>query len=221
MKRILGFAGSPRRRANSTIMLNEFMRGAKQNNAATEIIDTYKIDINFCQGCLVCNVKHKCIVETDQWQDLSRKILEADVLVFASPVYFHHVSASLKRIIDRFRSFVHIQMSRDGLIHTPYHRWEKDFVLLLSMGTVEDIDAQPIIDLFEFIVDILGEKNRLFVIKAKRVAIEKQLQRPLESLKILYEKLDLPQDIVEEDFSRNQEVLKQCYDLGVRLSAAI
>jgi len=139
-------------------------------------------------------------------------------LVFASPIYFHYVTAPLKNIIDRFRSFVHVQITETGLIHTPVKEWNKDFVLLLSMGTSDDKDAQPVIDLFEYMKEVLGDKNRLHVIKATRLAVIKQVEKTEEELRELYPKLKLDESLAEADFIKNQEILKECFDLGKALT---
>jgi len=218
MKKVLAFKGSPRNNGNSTILLDRFLKGSQTNNAIVEQIDAYKININYCRGCLRCNVLRRCMIENDDWQELSKKILDADIIIFATPVYFHHLPAPLKIILDRFRSFMHIMMNENGLVHTPWVKWNKDFVLLLSMGTVEDEDAQPIIDLFDFVRKSLGEHNRVYTIKAKRVAMEKQVALPEEKLAILYKKLRLPQKLVHTDYLENQEVLKNAFDLGKKLT---
>ena len=218
MKKIVAFRGSPRPQGNSSLLLQSFIEGAKKNNADVFLVDAYKANINYCMGCLRCNILGHCTIENDDWNDLSRKILDADVLVFASPIYFHHISAPLKKIIDRFRSFVKIQMTETGLIHTPWHEWNKDLVLLLSMGTSEDIDAQPVIDLFGYIREYLGENNRLHYILGKRLAIAKQVIMPEAKLKILYSKLQLPVELAEIDAVKNKKLLDSAFELGLKLS---
>ncbi|MEA3450682.1 MAG: flavodoxin family protein [Bacteroidota bacterium] len=218
MKKILAFRGSPRKKGNSTLMLDSFIKGINNELYELEIIDPYKININYCLGCLKCNVTKKCIQKNDDWDELSQKLLDADIIVFASPVYFHHFPAALKLILDRFRSFVKITMIKDGLIHIPWQEWKKKFVLLLSMGTVEDVDAQPIIDLFEYLREILGKENTVDVIKAKRVALAQQIAFPEDVLKRLYPKLDLNEDLAEEDFVRNKENLDKCFNLAKNLT---
>lgn len=218
MKKILAFSGSPRPNGNSTILMRHFIKGAQNNSAHTEIIDPYKIKINNCSGCLRCNLLKKCSIQNDEWQILSEKIEQADVLVFASPIYFHHVSSTLKKIIDRFRSFVEVKITQSGVKHSPWKQWNKDFVILLTMGSSDPIDAKPVIELFEFITEILGSKNKLHVITGTRLAIAKQVEKSPEILKILYHKLELPENLAEEDYKKNQQLLKQCYDLGINLS---
>ncbi|MBN2663800.1 MAG: flavodoxin family protein [Bacteroidales bacterium] len=218
MKKILAFSGSPRTNGNSTILMRHFLKGTQKNSAKTEIINPYKIKINTCSGCLKCNLLKKCSLQNDEWSFLSEKILKADVLVFASPIYFHHVSSTLKKIIDRFRSFVQVQITQSGVKHTPWKQWEKDFVILLTMGSSDPIDAKPVIDLFEFITSILGPKNKLHILTGTRLALAKQVEKSSEILKIIYPKLELPENLAEEDYKKNQELLKKCYNLGEYLS---
>ncbi|NOQ26640.1 MAG: hypothetical protein GQ564_14875 [Bacteroidales bacterium] len=218
MKKILILDGSTRKQGNTSILLQHFIDGAKNNTENIEQVQAKDVDIKYCNGCLRCNLIKRCSIRDDDWTDLSEKINEADVLVFASPIYFHYVSAPLKNIIDRFRSFFHVQITETGLIHTPYKKWNKDFVLLLSMGSSDDSDAQPVIDLFEYMKEVMGDGNRLHAIKATRLAVIKQVQKTEEELKELYPKLQLDENLAENDFIKNRAVLSQCFELGKRLT---
>lgn len=218
MKKILILDGSTRKQGNTSILLQHFIDGAKNNTENIEQVQAKDVEIKFCNGCLRCNLIKRCSIRDDDWTDLSQKIDEADILVFASPIYFHYVTAPLKNIIDRFRSFIHVQITETGLIHTPYKKWNKDFVLLLSMGSSDDSDAQPVIDLFEYMKGVMGDGNRLHAIKATRLAVIKQVQKNEEELKELYPKLQLDENLAENDFVKNQEVLSQCFELGKRLT---
>ncbi|MBU8891383.1 MAG: flavodoxin family protein [Bacteroidales bacterium] len=218
MKKVLVLDGSTRKLGNTSVLLQHFIDGAKNNSGNIEQVTAKEIDIKYCNGCLRCNLIKRCSIRDDDWEDLSKKIDEADVLVFASPIYFHYVTAPLKNIIDRFRSFVHVQITETGLIHTPVKEWNKDFVLLLSMGSSDDKDAQPVIDLFEYMKKVLGENNRIHVIKATRLAVIKQVQKTEEELKELYPKLKLDENLAKEDFRKNQEILSKCYELGKELT---
>lgn len=160
----------------------------------------------------------RCSLSGDDWADLSEKILAAEVLVFAAPVYFHHVPAPMKNILDRFRSFIHVQISEFGLIHTPWHTWNKHFVLILPMGSSDAADADPVIDLFRFMTSILGENNKLHVITATRLAVIKQILKSEEELKTLYGKMNLHEPLAPVDFERNKELLEACNKLGQELS---
>lgn len=219
MKKIVAFNGSPRPTGNTSFLLQNFLDGAHENSANTEVILPHELKLDYCTGCLRCNVLRRCSISGDDWNTLSFKILDADVLVFAAPVYFHHVPAPLKGLIDRFRSFIHVQITETGLNHTPWQKWNKDFVLILSMGSSNPVDAEPVIDLFRFITSILGIGNKLHVIVATRLAVIKQVIREESELKELYQKLKLPAKLASTDFHRNSELLHECRKLGKELSS--
>jgi putative NADPH-quinone reductase len=215
---ILAFNGSPRRNGNTSALLQEFSRRANEAGSNVEEIIAQDLNLKYCTGCLKCNLIKRCAIGNDDWQNLSQKILDADILIFASPVYFHHLTASLKKILDRFRSFMHVQITEHGLKHTPWHQWQKHFVLLLCLGSSADADAQPIIDLFKFIIEVLGPENELTFIVLTRLAIINQVRLSKEELSILYLKLKLPDYLVIGDYQRNQDLLKRCYELGKKLA---
>lgn len=218
---ILAFQGSPRKNGNSSVLLKQFLKGAGDADATIDVIVAQDINLKYCTGCLKCNIIKRCAIRNDEWQSLSQKILSADVIVFASPVYFHHLTAPLKKIIDRFRSFMHVQITEHGLKHTPWHFWQKHFILLLCLGSSVDDDAKPIIDLFKFMVEVLGPENKLIYIMGTRLAVANQVQLPKEDLRILYSKLKVPMGWVEPDFNRNKNLLEQCYQLGKKLSVKL
>lgn len=218
MKKVLVLDGSTRKQGNTSILIEYFLNGAKSNTNQIEHVIAKDLKIDYCNGCLRCNLIKRCSITGDDWADLSQKISEADVLVFASPIYFHYVTAPLKKIIDRFRSLVHVQITEQAVKHTPWQKWNKDIVLLLSMGSSDPVDAQPVIDLFEYMKEIMGEENRLHVIKATRLAMIKQITKNEEELNQLYIKLGIPEGLAKEDAINNKMILKECYKLGVLLS---
>ncbi|MBL7005996.1 MAG: flavodoxin family protein [Spirochaetia bacterium] len=212
--KILAFTASPRQNGNSAALLESFLAGAVEAGAEAETIATEKADIISCRGCLSCNLLKHCIIRKDGWQELSRKILDADVLVFATPIYFHHTTASCKRILDRFRSFIHVQITETGLIHTPHQPWNKKFVLLAALGSSSSEDAEPLIDLFGFIQETLGDHNSFESIIGTRLAVGGQILFTEEQLVNLYAKLGLPVRLAAEDAVRNAELLEQAGILG-------
>lgn len=218
MKKILAFNGSARKFGNTWYVLDSFLEGVAESGGNSEVIEAHKANLDYCNGCLRCNLIKRCSIHGDEWTEISAQILESDILVFATPIYFHHVSAQLKKIIDRFRSFVHVQITETGLKHTPHTEWNKDFVLLLSLGSSSDEDAQPVIELFEHMVNMLGFKNRLHVITATRLGVAKQVVKTETELSELYPKLGLPEALVENDFKTNKNILQECKELGETLS---
>lgn len=218
MKKVLAINGSPRKNGNTSALIQQFIEGAKQNTSNIEEVFAHTLDLSYCTGCLRCNILKRCSITNDVWPAFSQKILEADVLVFGSPVYFHHVTAQMKKIIDRFRSFVHVQITEEGLRHTPHQEWNKDFVLLLPLGSSSDEDAKPIIELFHFMLEMLGANNRLHVITGTRLAVTNQILKTKEELEIVYPKLNLPVNLIEKDWIKNNNLLQQCRQLGKELT---
>ena len=161
-KKLVAFNGSLRKSGNTSILLEHFLKGANTKAIKAEAFNVHELNLEYCRGCLRCNILGYCSIRDDDWATVAEKILDANVLVFATPIYFHHVSASMKKLMDRFRSFVKVQITETGLLHTPHTSWEKDFVLLLTMGSSDTADAAPVIDLFKYMTSILGPENRRF-----------------------------------------------------------
>ena len=217
--KILAFRGSPRTYANSTLLLHEFIRGAQDAAADVSVVDAHGVNIQPCRGCLKCNLLKRCAIRKDDWPALADQILHADCLVFATPVYFHHVPGPLKIIIDRFRSFMHVRITETGLQHTPWHEWKKKFVAIMTLGSSSTDDTLPLIDLFRFIVRELGTANEFLSIIGTRLAVAKQITMPIDSLRLLYPKLDLPASLASHDYERNQKLLRECYTTGKHIAS--
>ena len=69
-----------------------------------EIVDTAHADIHPCTGCIRCGYEGPC-VQKDDVEAIRGKILDADMLVFVTPLYYYGMSAQLKTMIDRFCAF--------------------------------------------------------------------------------------------------------------------
>lgn len=101
MKKVLVISGSPRKNGNSEILCDEFAKGAiASGNKVEKIILKYK-RMNYCAACDYC-VSHngECAFQ-DDISDILDKMIEVDVIVMASPVYFYSIDAQLKTLIDR------------------------------------------------------------------------------------------------------------------------
>lgn len=100
MKNILIISASPRKGGNSDTLCDEFLRGASDGGNTAEKIFLRDKKINYCTGCGVCNNTHKC-VQNDDMSKILDKMVNADVIVLATPVYFYTMDAQLKTLIDR------------------------------------------------------------------------------------------------------------------------
>ena len=99
-KNILVISSSYRKGGNSDTLADEFIKGAKEAGNNVEKIFLRDKKINFCLGCGVCNDTHKC-VQKDDMAELVDKMVEADVIVLATPVYFYAMNGQMKTFIDR------------------------------------------------------------------------------------------------------------------------
>lgn len=100
MKKVLVISASPRKGGNSDVLCNEFIRGAEESGNYAEKIFLRDKKINYCTGCGVCNTTHQC-VQKDDMAEILNKMVEYDVIVMATPVYFYTMDGQLKTFIDR------------------------------------------------------------------------------------------------------------------------
>ena len=216
--KILAFKSSPKKKGNSSILLQHFIKGLDKGKTNLDIINVNELNLKECKGCLKCNLLKKCVLRNDDWPNVSQKILGSDIIIFASPVYFHHFPSSVKKIIDRFRSFIRVRILENGLEHIAWSEWQKHFVLLLSLGSPSTNDANPIIDLFQFIVSEFGSANKLSTVLGTRLAVQGQITMNQEQLQNLYSKMSVPVSLAEKDFKSNQGFLNECIELGELLT---
>ncbi len=215
---LLSFNASPRKKGNSSRLLRELLRGAHETEIHIEEYNVHDLHLKDCKGCLRCNLIKRCALRGDDWPQLSKKIQKADVIVFASPVYFHHVPAPLKKLIDRFRSFVNVRITEKGLQHTPWQEWKKEIFLILTLGSSSEQDAGPAIDMFRFLTETMGHDNRFSWITATRLAVVNQVKMTAGELEEFYRKIKMPFGLAKEDSRRNKDLLKKCYEKGRELS---
>lgn len=104
MSKIAVLIGSPRKGGNTEILADAFIDGAKQRHEI-EVISVTDVKVKGCTGCNFCytDKSHRC-VQKDDMQSIYEKLIPADVIVIATPVYFYGISSQLKCIIDRLHN---------------------------------------------------------------------------------------------------------------------
>src|SRR5208283_4030947 len=95
-----GISGSPHRHGNTETLLDSFLEGALSAGASVEKVVLKEINYSPCQGCNACHKTGDCIVKDDA-PGLYDKILSADIVAVASPIYSMGITAQLKGFIDR------------------------------------------------------------------------------------------------------------------------
>ena len=100
-KKILVFSASSRRNGNSSTLSDEFIRGAMEVGHECEKIYLSDKTINGCTGCGYCRSTDRNCVQHDSMSELYEKLLAANVIVLASPVYYYTFNAQMKTVMDR------------------------------------------------------------------------------------------------------------------------
>lgn len=100
MKKVLIISTSPRKGGNSDTLAHEFERGAREAGHQVEYVSLADKTINFCRGCLVCVKTHHC-VQHDDANAIVEMMHDADVIVWATPIYYYSVGGQMKTMIDR------------------------------------------------------------------------------------------------------------------------
>ncbi len=99
-KKVLIIGTSPRRNGNSNRLALEFKKGVQDAGNEVEIVYLDDKKINFCKGCLACQNTQKCVIDDDA-NAITEKMRNAEVIVWATPVYYYCMSGQMKTMIDR------------------------------------------------------------------------------------------------------------------------
>jgi multimeric flavodoxin WrbA len=98
--KVLGIFGSPRRGGNTELLVEEALKGAEKEGAEVERIYLSDFTITPCKECHGCDNTGNCVI-LDDMEKIYPKLLETDVLILASPIFFYGVTAWAKALIDR------------------------------------------------------------------------------------------------------------------------
>ena len=101
--KVIGISGSPRIGGNSEILLDQVLKGAKDNGADISKYILDNMDIAPCHACEECAKGIDC-KNNDECNELLDEVLACDAIVFASPIYYGQMSAQGKLFTDRFFS---------------------------------------------------------------------------------------------------------------------
>ena len=146
-KKILILSGSPRKDGNSERLCKQFMAGAEAAGHTVEMVSLREKKVAYCVACYACRKLKKC-AQKDDANEIIEKMIGADVLVLASPVYFYSIAAQLKALIDRC-------VSR----YTEIKNKEFYFIVTAAEKTSE-VAVRTIEDMRGFVDCIDGAKER-------------------------------------------------------------
>ena len=96
--------GSPNKNGSTSILVNEFKKGAEESGHKVDVLDICHMNIHPCTGCVACGYEGTC-VQKDDVEIIRGKLLASDMVVFATPLYYYGMSAQLKMVVDRFCAY--------------------------------------------------------------------------------------------------------------------
>lgn len=143
---ILVLTGSPRKNGNSALLAQRFIDGAKEAGHSVTRFDAGAAEVHPCIACNSCGMDGPCIYK-DDFEIVREHIIPADMVVFATPMYYFGISAQLKAVIDRFYAI-------NGRIHVP-----KKAALLMTYANTAVEQAAPIAAHYDVLLDYLGWKD--------------------------------------------------------------
>lgn len=103
MKNVLIISTSLRANSNSEALADAFLKGAKEAGHSVSKISLRGKSIQFCKGCLACQKTGRCVIPDDA-PEITKAIHDADILVFATPIYYYEMSGQMKTLLDRANS---------------------------------------------------------------------------------------------------------------------
>jgi multimeric flavodoxin WrbA len=118
--KVLGLFGSPRRGGNTELLLEEALKGAAGQGARTEGIRLCDYRITPCKECLSCFNDGACVI-ADDMREIYPRLLEADIVILASPIFFYGITAWAKAMVDRCQAL----WARKYVLHDPFLEGEK------------------------------------------------------------------------------------------------
>ena len=140
---ILVLTGSPRKNGNSAALAAQFIKGAEESGHTVTRFDAAFKNVHPCTACNSCGMDGPCVFQ-DDFQFVREHIIPADLVAFATPMYYFGFSSQLKAVIDRFYAI-------NGSIHVA-----KKAVLLMTYANTSPREAGPIKTHYEVLLDYLG-----------------------------------------------------------------
>lgn len=143
MKKVIVISTSLRVGSNSDMLADKFIEGALVAGNEVEKITLSDKSIGFCKGCLACQKLGKCVIDDDA-NAIMQKVLEADVVCWATPIYYYEMSGQMKVLIDRMNAMYSLDYKfRDVYMLTTAAEDEPEVPKRAEAGLTGWIDCYP------------------------------------------------------------------------------
>ena len=173
-KRVLVLSTSLRPNSNSDLLARQFAQGAQEAGHQVELISLRDKELHFCRGCLACLKQSRCVIQDDA-NAIVEKMGAADVICFATPVYYYEMSGQMKTLLDRANS-----------LYAADYAFRDIYLLTASAEEEESASDGPVNGLSGWIACF--EKARLAgVVRGGGVNKPGEMSRRMEKLAEVYE----------------------------------
>ncbi|MBQ3699345.1 MAG: flavodoxin family protein [Prevotella sp.] len=143
MKKVIVISTSLRHGSNSDMLADQFVAGAKAAGNNVEKISLVGKNIQFCKGCMGCQKLGRCVIRDDV-NDIMAKVLDADVVCWATPIYYYEMSGQMKTLIDRMNAMYEQDYRfRDVYLLTTAAENEEETPKRAETGLTGWIDCYP------------------------------------------------------------------------------
>ena len=143
MKKVIVISTSLRHGSNSDMLAEKFAEGAKAAGNNVEEISLVGKNIQFCKGCMACQKLGRCVIKDDV-NDIMQKVLNADVICWATPIYYNEMSGQMKTLIDRMNAMYEQDYQfRDVYLMATAAEDEVETPKRAEMGLTGWIDCYP------------------------------------------------------------------------------
>lgn len=173
-KKVVIVSSTMRKGGNSELLAEEFAKGAREVGNEIETIFLRNHSLEFCKGCMACLKAKKCVIKDDT-TELMEKVRNADILVFATPIYYYAMCGQLKTFLDRMNP-----------IYTAGHHFKKVYLLTTAadedntamQGAIKEVEGWvSCFDRVKFVGSICGTNtNEIGDIKLHKEKLEEAYQ---------------------------------------------
>lgn len=143
MKKVIVISTSLRVGSNSDMLADKFIEGAVAAGNDVEKISLVGKDIKFCKGCLACQKLGRCVIDDDV-NNIMQKVLNGDVICWATPIYYYEMNGQMKTLIDRMNAMYPLDYKfRDVYLLTTAADDEPEVPARAEAGLMGWIDCYP------------------------------------------------------------------------------
>jgi multimeric flavodoxin WrbA len=163
--KVIGFNGSPRKKANTATLVEAVLKGAASKDAETRLVNLNELNMKGCQGCGACKKNPGKCAQKDELSPLLEELKSCDGIVLGSPIYWFRINAQLKTLIDRFYCYLGQEIDPKTGEKTPFWTFPggKKFVVVTSQGDENPEMYQQTLDWLNMVVSIMGSASTEFI----------------------------------------------------------